>query len=491
MTRRVVSLWFPNLSSERSLRIKHIEGAFAVTAHIKNADRLVCLNAIAEKNGLRRGMGLADARSFCPQLQTEVHTPQADQSFQNSLVRWAKRYCPWVGKDGADGLSLDVTGSAHLWGGEEALLHDIRMRLARSKLTVSIGMADTFGAAWALARYSQGRAEIGRTLQSIQQLPVSSLRITSKEDTTLQRLGIKAIGQLAALPRATVGQRFGASVLMRLDQALGDQAESISPEANAPTYSTRLTLPEPIGLMKDVMAGVERLLIPLCEKLTNTMSGARVLSLSCRLVDGGEQTVELRLARPLRDPTRILPLFERGINEVDAGFGIDQLRLVAVQVETLPAEQTTQATHGKSQHDDGLNDLITRLGNRIGLENIQRFLPAESHIPERSFIIAPAAWSEPNGDWVSLTPRPIRLFPPEYVAATTSRPPSRFKWRGMSFKVGRITGPERIAPEWWLDDENWRHGVRDYWKVETREGHRLWMFHTPQNPNWFVHGMFA
>ncbi|MGH1454458.1 MAG: Y-family DNA polymerase [Paracoccaceae bacterium] len=491
MTRRVVSLWFPNLSSERSLRIKHTEGAFAVTAHVKNADRLVCLNADAEQYGLRRGMGLADARSYCPNLQTEVQNPQADQAFQSSLVRWAKRYCPWVGKDGVDGIILDVTGAAHLLGGEAALLDDIRMRMARSRLTVRVGMADTFGAAWALARFGQDRAETGDTLPAIQQLPVASLRITAKEDTALQRLGIKTIGQLAALPRATVGQRFGASVLMRLDQALGDQAESISPEANEPTYTTRLTLPEPIGLAKDVMAGVERLLISLCEKLTDTMSGARVLALRCRLVDGGEQTVELRLARPLRDPARMLPLFERGISEIDAGFGIDQLRLVAVQVETLPAEQTTQASHGQARYADGLNDLITRLGNRIGLENIQRFLPAESHIPERSFIIAPAAWSEPSGNWVSLTPRPIRLFPPEYVAATSNRPPSRFKWRGMSFNVGCITGPERIAPEWWLDDENWRHGVRDYWKVETREGHRLWMFYTPQNPNWFVHGVFA
>jgi protein ImuB len=138
-----------------------------------------------------------------------------------------------------------------------------------------------------------------------------------------------------------------------------------------------------------------------------------------------------------------------------------------------------------------LHDLITRLGNRIGLGNILRFLPAQSHIPENSFIVSPVAWSEPAGSWGNLNPRPIRLFPPEYIFVRGHRPPHKFKWRAMSFTVGRITGPERIAPEWWLEDENWRHGVRDYWKVETLEGYRLWMFHTPQNPNWFVHGVFA
>lgn len=477
------------MSSELVLRRRHHDGPFAVITQIKNADRLLCLNTAAEHRGLRRGMGLADARSFCPDLRTVEHHPQADQAFQIGLIRWAKRYCPWVGKNGGDGLSLDVTGSAHLFGGEDAMLSDMRMRLMRSKLTVCIGLADTIGAAWALARFGEGLAQTGKTRQALHALPVASLRITPKEDIILQRLGLKTIGQLADLPRATVGQRFGASVLMRLDQALGDQAESLSPEANPPNYATQLTLPEPIGLAKDVMAGVERLLWPLCEKLAQTMSGARVLSLICRRVDGADQCVELRLARALRDPSRILPLFAKGVDGIDAGFGIDQLRLVAIQVEALPAEQVTQYDKGHST--DGLHDLMTRLGNRIGLENIQRFLPADSHIPERSFIISPAAWSDPVGPWGYANPRPLRLFPPEPVVAHGNRPPNKFKWRAMSFTVGRITGPERIAPEWWLDDENWRHGVRDYWKVETREGHRLWMFHTPQNPNWFVQGVFA
>tara|TARA_R110002096_G_scaffold380623_1_gene574545 strand:+ start:5387 stop:6820 length:1434 start_codon:yes stop_codon:yes gene_type:complete len=477
------------MSSELVLRRRHHDGPFAIIAQDKNANRLLCLNMLAEQRGLRRGMGLADARSFCPDLQTVEHHPQTDQAFLNGLVRWAKRYCPWVGKNGGDGLSLDVTGSAHLFGGEDAMLHDMRVRLVRSELTVRIGLADTIGAAWALARFGEGNAEAGKTRQSIDRLPVASLRITPEEDTILQRLGIRTIGQLVALPRATVGQRFGASVLVRLDQALGEQAESISPEKDPPNHATRLTLPEPIGLAKDVMAGVERLLLPLCEKLNREMSGARVLSLVCRRVDGADQCVELRLARALRDPGRILPLFAKGVDGIDAGFGIDQLRLVAIQVEALPAEQVTQ---NHTRHStDGLYDLMTRLGNRIGLENIHRFLPADSHIPEHGFIVAPAAWSEPTGSWNHTTPRPIRLFPPEHVVAQGNSPPDRFKWRAMAFTVGRVTGPERIAPEWWLEDENWQHGVRDYWRVETREGHRLWMFHTPQNPNWFVQGVFA
>ncbi|NOX41321.1 MAG: DNA polymerase Y family protein, partial [Alphaproteobacteria bacterium] len=195
-----------------------------------------------------------------------------------------------------------------------------------------------------------------------------------------------------------------------------------------------------------------------------------------------------RLARPLRDPARILPLFARGVDQVDAGFGIDMLRLEAVQAEPLPVEQIS---HKGTNQSNRLDDLITRIGNRIGLENVQRFLPADSHIPERSHIIAPAAYSEPAGPWVMLHPRPLRLFPPEIIAGAGTHPPARFRWRRMSFATGRATGPERIAPEWWLADENWRAGMRDYWKIDTKQGRRLWLFYTPQNPGWFVQGEFA
>ena len=190
----------------------------------------------------------------------------------------------------------------------------------------------------------------------------------------------------------------------------------------------------------------------------------------------------------MRDPARILPLFQRGVSEVDAGFGIDQLRLEAVQVEPLPAQQLT---HSGPRDPGRLDDLITRIGTRIGLENVQRFLPADSHIPERSFLIAPAAYSQPEGAWVNLSPRPVRIFAPESITAAGSSPPERFRWRRMALTIGRAIGPERIAPEWWLDDPNWRSGLRDYWRVETRQGRRLWMFHTPQNPGWFVQGEFA
>lgn len=488
MHRRVVSLWFPRLASDRALRLRPVEGPFALTHKDNNAHRLYCLNIAAERAGLYRGMSFADARSFCPELASRPADLAGDGRLLNGLRRWAMQYCPWVGLDGTDGLSLDITGSAHLWGGEDDLLTNLRQRLIRARMTAQIGLADTPGAAWALAHSGEGVAAPGATMSALAGRPLAALRLTPDMVTALQRLGLRNIGQLTQYPRGPLARRFGPGLLMRLDQALGDQPESISSPPEPPHYGVRISLPEPIGLESDVMAATERLLVRLCDKLVAQQTGARVFRLTLRRVDSQAQDVELRLARPLRDPARILPLFQRGVADVDAGFGIDQVRLEAVLVEPLPPEQIS---HVKA-HDPGrLDDLISRIGTRIGLENVQRFLPADSHIPERGFIIAPAAYSRPQSGWVSPNPRPVIMFPPEPVAAKGNRPPEHFRWRRMALTTGRATGPERIAPEWWLDDPNWHSGMRDYWRVETRQGRRLWMFYTPQNPGWFVQGEFA
>ncbi len=488
MTRRIASLWFTRLASERVLRAHPVDAPFALTLHEKNTERLYCLNEVAETAGLERGMGFSDARALFPDLLTRPADPGADARFLQMLARWAGRYCPWVGLDGADGLILDVTGSTHLFGSETDMLADMQARLGRAGLSLRYGLADTRGAAWALAHFAPGIATTGDTMAKIAPLPVGALRLSAQNCVVLQRLGVNTVANLVALPRATVTRRFGPDVLLRLDQALGDQPEQISPQPDPPRYAVRLTLPEPIGLARDVMAGVQRLLDQLCQRLTDREQGARMLQLTLRRVDQGCQQVELRLARAMREPGRILPLFEKGVDAIESGYGIDQLRLEACQVEPLPLRQIS---HASGVGNDRLDDLITRLGTRIGLDNIIRFLPADSHIPERSFIIAPAAFSKPAGGWVAPRPRPLRLFPPEPINGQGRKPPARFRWRRMSLSVARATGPERIAPEWWLVDEAWRTGLRDYWRIETRQGRRLWLFHTPQNPGWFVQGEFA
>ncbi|MFT3688452.1 Y-family DNA polymerase [Paenirhodobacter sp.] len=374
-------MWFPRFAADRVQRLWPVTGPFALSQRRGNADSLYDLNRAAQAAGLRIGMPLSEARAFCAALVVRPADPRADRQMQEALRRWALRYCPWVGVEGRDGLVLDITGSAHLLGGEEALCADMAGRLARAGFSVRIGLADTRGGAWALAHTGGGAAPVGGLAAALAPLPVFALRIAPEVDTALQRLGLRRIGDVMGAARAPLARRFGQGLLDQLDRALGHLPEAVSPGAEPPRHAVRLTLPEPIGLVSDLNAGLLRLLDRLCAGLRAQEVGARSLCLTLRRVDHAALDLPLRLAAPMRDPARIAPLFARGVEGVDAGFGIDQLRLEAVVVEPMPPVQIG----GQAARAERIDALITRIGTRIGLDNIHRFAPRDSHIPEKGF----------------------------------------------------------------------------------------------------------
>ncbi|MFD1344784.1 DNA polymerase Y family protein, partial [Litorisediminicola beolgyonensis] len=311
----------------------------------------------------------------------------------------------------------------------------------------------------------------------------------------------RRIGDLIGQPRASLARRFGTGLVLRLDQAMGAAAEPIAPAPPPERFATRLSLPDPIGLMDDLLAGLDRLLPPLCAKLTRHGRGARTLRLEAFRSDGGLQWLSVTLARPAQAPDRIRPLIAMKLEEIDAGLGIDMLRLEAVAHEpvhdTRPAGHldASRANAARLKADTGLEDLIGRLGARIGMDAITRRHPGNSHLPEKCAQTLAAAWSAPCGDWPDRPPRPVLLWRPEPVQAPdTPRPPEQFRWRGRGFRWLAGQGPERIAPEWWLDDPEWRSGTRDYWVVDTDRGDRLWLYYAhggQLSPGWFCHGAFA
>ena len=181
--RRIVSLWFPRLASDRVLRARPVDGPFALTLSQENANRIYCLNETAQARGLYRGMPFSEARAFCPDLSSRPADPHADRRFLTMLRRWAVRWCPWVGREGEDGLILDITGSAHLFGGEQAMISSMRARLVRAGLSVRIGLGDTRGAAWARAHYGEEGP--------LENAPVAALRIDAETVTALQRMGLQ------------------------------------------------------------------------------------------------------------------------------------------------------------------------------------------------------------------------------------------------------------------------------------------------------------
>ncbi len=540
--RRILSLWFPRLAAERVMRQGRgmIDGPLAVVATTGSRQTLASLNTEAEAQGLFAGQPLRDALACCPGLATQPADPVAETGFLERIARWAGRFTPFVALDPPDGLMLDISGCAHLFGGEEGLAETLRDDCTALGLSARIGLADTPGAAWALARFAgraprawhsgnrirqearatRSRAQSlparpapvdtgtapaiappGQTRSALARLPVEALRLPPDAVAGLVRLGIRHVGDLAGLPRASLARRFGRDVVGRLDQALGVTPEPISPLRPETRFALRLTLPDPIGLDNDIMAAIDRLLPALCDKLARHGCGARLIRLEFYRTDHTRQNIVIGLARAMRAPDDIRPLILLKLTGLDAGFGIDMIRLIASVTEPLHEQQhaghaaARAAVNQRLSGKTALDDLISRLGARIGLEAITRLHPADSHIPEKTATVMGAAWSAAAPDWpLPATPRPLVLFAPEIVMAPeTCDLPLGFRWRRRDFTVADATGPERIAPEWWLDDPAWRSGIRDYWQVATSEGPRLWLFRAHgglMSGGWFCHGVF-
>lgn len=549
--RRILSLWFPRLAAERVLRRRRdvLPLPFAVVGDRGGAQVLISLNPLAEAAGLRQEQPLRDATAMCPALLTRAESPTEDAAFLTALRRWAGKFSPWVAEEPPAALLVDLTGCAHLFGGETGLLAQVEEDCADLGLTMRAGLADTAGAAWALARYAgqvagpsrngdavdqearatrsravkrrgwarglsaPGLAGVdlpqgviaapGRLREVLAPLPLAALRLEPAAVEGLSRLGLRRVEDIAGLPRAALSRRFGAPVLRRLDQAFGLEAEPISPAAAPLHFAVRMTLPEPIGLRTDIEAGIDRLLPTLCTRLRGKGRGARRVRLQAFRADGGVAMTEVTLAQASDTPDRIRPLLLLRLDALDAGFGIDCLRLEAVETEPLHAVQhrghleAGAAATARQTADTAMADLVGRLGTRLGTDQVTRLHPAESHLPDRALTLMAAAWAGAHdGPWPDPPgPRPLALFHPEPVAAANGpTPPAAFRWRRQEMQTRVAVGPERILPEWWFDRPEWRSGPRDYWRVEAQGGQRLWFFYAhggETSGGWFCHGRFA
>jgi protein ImuB len=521
---------------------------------------VAAVDATASATGLAPGLPLADARALVPPLAVVAADPAGDAKALAGLADWCGRYTPWVAVDGvwqgggAAGLMLDVSGAAHLFGGEAGLVADLVARLRRLGFAVAAAVADSPGAAWAAARFLTGQrgwtiVAPGEARPRLAPLPVAALRLGAETAAGLARLGVGRLGDLYDLPRAPLTARFGSEVARRLEQALGLIDEPIAPRLPAPGFVERLAFAEPIGRPDDIAGALHRLLGRLCAALEAGGRGARRLELILYRVDGTLQRAAVGTSRAGREPAHLQRLFAEHLGRLDPGFGVEAMTLAArrtepfgaVQLDLLPelvpppltptlspqrgerekfAERESAMSlplppaGGEGQDEGGvppptgrrraapedLHALVDRLANRLGPENLLRLAPCESHVPERAVHAVPATASPARASWDGLAPRPLRLLArPEAIEATApvpDHPPVMFRWRRVLHRVRAADGPERIAPEWWREAGDAAMLTRDYFRVEDKDGARFWLYRegpygADPPPRWYLHGVFA
>lgn len=472
---------------------------------MKGARRLAGVDKAARLMGLQAGQKATDAMALVPNLATAVAAPEADAAALNELVDWCVRFSPAVAADAPDGVFLDIEGVEHLWGGEAALVADLRGRLAANGLPFRCAVADTVGAAWALAHHAREIVTIaapGAQADLLAPLPPAALRLAPEAAAQMERLGLRRVGQLMDLPRAPFARRFGAEAMTRLDQALGRADEALTFRRPANPWFARLAFFEPISALEDLQRVSQDVAAQLCERLVREGQGARRFQIAFHRMDGRAIPLSVGLSLAGRDPVRIAKLFAPKLETVDPGFGIEVVTIEAEAVEPVSGRQVRLDMLREAAVEDGLAPLVDRLANRLGEARVWKAAPVQSHIPEQSAAPAPAL-SPPVGSWNPEAPRPMRLFrrpePLEYVSALhPDDPPSQFRWRKRLHRIVRAEGPERIGGEWWrikdIHDVS-IHQVRDYYRVEDQDGTRFWVYRegleNDGQANWFVHGLFG
>jgi protein ImuB len=505
---RVVSLFLPTLSTDR-VRRKSGDAAPPAEAPLVMVGRdgrrrvVLAVDAAAQTAGLRVGMPATKAQVLVPGLILQDADPAADVAALDRLALWMlQRFAPIVAPDPPDGIVIDSTGADHLHGGEAAMLATLIDKLAGVGIRAHGAIADTWGAAHALARFAARPtfiSEPGAAATDAAPLPLAALRLTPELVDALRVLGFERISDLLAQPRAPLTLRFGPELGRRLDQAVGRIGEPIEPIRPSEMIEVHRAFAEPIGAAETIARYIGKLAVQLCDALELKGLGARRLDLICHRVDNRAQAVRVGTTLPLRDAKRMTRLLTDKIETIEPGFGIEIMTLAATVAEPLPPRQAVSSLVEEPEPD--VSGLIDLLANRVGAQNLYRAAPVASDVPERSVRHIPALAPDTGAEWPGHWPRPSRLFarpePIETVALLPDHPPVTFTWRGVRRRVKRADGPERVFGEWWKRDPE-LIAVRDYFRIEDDAGERYWVFRAGDGEDpltgsqrWFLRGIFG
>jgi len=477
-----------------------------VVAKIDNALQLTAVDVRALRLGLYAGLPLADARARVLALDVIDADENADRALLESIADWCDRFTPLVALNLPHGLFLDISGCAHLFGGESELLKTIYDFMRGQGIFVQAAIAGTTIAASTLACGANGSiVENEQESDAVAPLPVSTLNIEERIVYALKRAGLKTIGDVASRSTSELTARFGASFTFLLSQALGQNSQPITPRRLPPNYVAERRFAEPVVTTEVIARTIFSLASTLENLLEERGQGARRLEASFFRTDGAVRHIALDTANPLRNAAIISTYYSERLevlaDPLDPGFGFDLIRLSAIATEAL---EYRAAEFEATEDQKEITGLIDRLSLRFDSGRVTRFLSINTHVPEYAAVLCPAQRGTNPSVWPQMrleneTPRrPLHMLaPPEPINATAEipeSPPRQFVWRRVLHKIVNVEGPERIAMEWWRDAEG---KTRDYFQVEDEEGRRFWLYrdglyHRETNePRWFMHGLFA
>lgn len=475
-------------------------------------------------------------------LLVEPYDRAADREALERLAEWCQRFSPLVGLEDSPApasLFADITGLTPLFGSEALLAAQVVRDFTQRGLTVRVALADTMGAAWAMAHFEKGRRQNAECRRGndecemmneecgtesaasppfaicnshfsicnpnqhpevLRSLPIESLRLSEDLVDLLHQLGVYQIGQVEALPRQDLTARFGPQLVERLDQAAGRRPEPVSAQPLPPELESQQTLEYPTAQREAIEQIVEQLINRVARLLVRVGRGA--VQLECRLRCEGLQEVDLSIGlfRPTASARHLFQLVRMRLERVVLPAAVSTVYVrAAVTAPLARLQQELFSDVPLKGSPRQLADLVDRLSSRLGRQAVMGVRLLADAQPELAYQYHPLlddsgqrprrnpAWRAQRPD---LPPRPLRLLrrpiPLDTVSLRPDSPPSRFQGRRGEHRVTHTWGPERIETGWWRG----RPVGRDYWRIETTTGSRFWLFRRLRDEKWFLQGAF-
>ena len=518
---------------------------------------------MARQLGIHPSMSIAEARALLPALHILEHDPQEDLESLCWLADACQRFSPIVGLEALDkklwmgrsllepqGLAIDASNLGILFGGETAMGTEVIEWFQQQGLLVSLAIADSLGAAWALANYG-ARHQISQRLLKYHEtgvmeplspcvvsedeakvqvlgLPVEALRLDGETVHSLRRLGLRKVGDLLALPREGLATRLGSHLIHRIDQACLHHQEAIASLHMEPEFAIEQSIEYPTDHRETIEEILRRLTTTLCSRLAQRGRGALRVVSRLDLVQKPSLVMQLGLYRPVAEAKVLTPLLlgqldqkwnslpgkpsrrkqSSNVTSPNPTLQIHRVTLTATLVSELTWQQPDLFELDQVVHRESMAQLINVLSNRLGRRAVVapqihgdpqpelacnwrpltgRRSDGKQQQTSRKFNRRPVAAEPRIGDPLR---RPLSLVQPpspiEILEHDSKGMPSCIRMNQLTYKIARSWGPERIETGWWRGPSQ----RRDYYRVETQDGAWLWLFRQINDGVWFLHGWF-
>jgi protein ImuB len=431
---------------------------------------LQAVNPAARSLGLKPGQSLTAAQALTRGFASAEYDLAAIERWQQFLAAWAYGFSAQVSLHYPRCLLLEVQSSMGLFGPWPRFEARLRAELSALAFQHRIAVAPNPAAARVLVNIGDGlMASDGQVLrQMLDPLPVDRLGLSAAATTAFNRMGLRQLRQLLALPRDSLARRFPAEVLLHLDTMLGLRPLALDFFTPADVFDARIELNFEVESHQALLFPLRRLTADLAAYLAGRDSGVQRFALHLEHRSGADTQIQVGLLSAERDPAMLFELTRGRLEHQQLPAPVLAVRLVARELPAL-APQHQQLFEERPQQNRPWEQLRERLRARLGDEALHGLGARADHRPERAWsneatssVLPP---SGPRPGWLLSEPQPLREASLRFLA-----------------------GPERIESGWW-DGEDVR---RDYYVVQTHAGQRGWAYRPVGSDGpLLLHGWFA